>query len=327
MSARHVTNGDHAAGKLRRFVDGPVTVACDVLHEGPCPPLEGGAWHALRAGVLAGADHGTRFDEIRRGLAETDAVIARDAAAPSAKLVLWFEHDLFDQLILIRTLSLMRPASADVRLICIGAFPGIDRFIGLGQLTVEQLATLDGTGVPVTADHYAIAAAAWSAFRSPDPRELLTVINKLDAGPGAPMPFLRDALLRLLAEYPSATNGLSRTETLALDALSAGEAAAHELFAATQAREPRPFLGDTTFFGLLRDLSAAARPLVALTPVADGNPGNDRVALAGAGRDVLAGRADHARLNGIDRWRGGVHLTSAGGSPWRWDSRRETLVR
>jgi hypothetical protein len=33
---------------------------------------------------------------------------------------------------------------------------------------------------------------------------------------------------------------------------------------------------------------------------------------------VLAGRGDAIRLNGIDRWIGGVHLVGAD-ADWRWD--------
>jgi len=35
---------------------------------------------------------------------------------------------------------------------------------------------------------------------------------------------------------------------------------------------------------------------------------------------VLAGKADHITLNGIDRWIGGVHLFG-NQVPWRWDER------
>jgi hypothetical protein len=31
-------------------------------------------------------------------------------------------------------------------------------------------------------------------------------------------------------------------------------------------------------------------------------------------------------LNGIDEWRGGVHLAGADRSPWRWSPDRKTLV-
>jgi hypothetical protein len=44
------------------------------------------------------------------------------------------------------------------------------------------------------------------------------------------------------------------------------------------------------------------------------------VALTEAGREVLSGRADQIRLNGIDRWMGGVHLTAARSYRWNGES-------
>jgi hypothetical protein len=355
----HITNGSHAGGKLRSFVDGPVTLACDVLHEGPCPPIDGDAWHEVRARFLASGGN-PPYEAIKAGMAESDAAIA-EACERGDGIVLWFEHDLFDQLALIRTLDLMvrlKPDSAETRtpettiasragvpvvsgfsrtpphvsLICIGAFPGIDRFIGLGQLTSEQLATLVGTGVTVTAGHFRLAVDAWRAFRSPDPPELLHIADQLSAAHqpfsegGPALPFLGDALRRLLAEYPSTLNGLSRTEELALRSLLDGPMAAEVLFRASQTHERRPFLGDTTFYDVLRRLGAARVPLVAIDAGDWGDPRARTVAITTAGREVLAGRSDHIRLNGIDVWRGGVHLSGSDRSPWRWDSGGETLV-
>ena len=52
----------------------------------------------------------------------------------------------------------------------------------------------------------------------------------------------------------------------------------------------------------------------------------ESIPLVLAGRDVLAGRRDAVALNGIDEWRGGVHLVGRDRSPWRWDARAQTLV-
>ena len=206
-------------------------------------------------------------------------------------------------------------------MICIGEFPGIDRFIGLGQLTSGQLATLMGTDVPITDEHYSIASAAWAAFRSPDPRQLLAI-------PDSPaLPFLHAALRRFLAEYPSTANGLSHTEELALQALVDGPATGGALFGASQANEPRPFMGDLTFFDILQRLSEARVPLVTIDAgLGDDDMPKRKIALTQAGREVLNRKADHVRLNGIDVWRGGVHLTGSDASTWRWDRQCETLV-
>jgi len=334
VSTLNITNGDHAGDKLRTILDGPVITAADVLHEGPCPAVDGDAWHDVRARFLSDGGYAS-YQEIKQGLAATDRRIV-DACARHEGIVLWFEHDLFDQLLLIRTLDLIAKAKTDetnVSLICIGAFPGVDRFIGLGQLTPGQLATLKGTGSPVTAGHYGLAVDAWRAFRSPDPRELFDIAQQLTAVAvgGAegtpPLVFLGNALLRFLAEYPSTINGLTWTEELALEALLDGPATGGALFGASQAHEARPFMGDLTFFDILHRLATARVPLVTIEAGPDAaDMRQRRIDLTPAGRDVLARKADQVRLNGIDVWRGGVHLTGSDTSRWRWDSQRETLV-
>jgi len=326
VSVLHVTNGDDAGDKLRRFVNGAVTITADPLHEGPAPAVDGGAWYDLRARFLSNGD--ARFDDIKAQLAAWDRAILDGARDGS--VVLWFEHDLFDQLQLIRTLDLIGgperiPPAANTSLICIDRFPGVTRFIGLGQLTVEQLATLAGTERPVTPEQYALASRAWKAFRSTDPRALLDLTVALERD--TTLEFLRDALLRFFAEYPSASNGLSQTAQLALDALAEEPMAGEALFAAAQSREARPFLGDTIFFDMLRALASARVPLVSLPfSPQELDLRSHLVAITDAGRAVAAGRSDHVALNGIDLWRGGVHLAGADSSPWRWDAGGETLV-
>jgi hypothetical protein len=68
------------------------------------------------------------------------------------------------------------------------------------------------------------------------------------------------------------------------------------------------YLGDLSFFNILETLASAPHPLL----IEDG-----KIHVTDTGRDVLAARADHIALNGIDRWLGGVHLTTA--QTWRWD--------
>ena len=377
MSTLHITNGSSAGDTLQTFVDGQVVLTHDVLHEGPAPHVEGDAWHATRARFLADT-YDPNVDAIRADLARVDRTIADQARSASLSgdrdaIVLWFEHDLFDQLQLIRNLDLLVRLKADttygnagdttsvasgfsrtVSLICIDRFPGVERFIGLGQLTADQLASLYPSRKPVTAGQYAIASEAWDAFRSPDPMALVALALRLTPpfeslraalssveGPdttvdaatvvdGVPngLPFLRDAVLRLLAEYPSTTNGLSRTEQLALRALSEAPMTGGALFAATQRHEPRPFMGDSTFYDIVRGMAAARVPLVDLQQSANGQRDlrEEPLAITQAGRDVAAGRRDHVALNGIDRWKGGVHLVGDDRSPWRWDESRETLV-
>src|SRR5262249_45940909 len=130
------------------------------------------------------------------------------------ELVLWFEHDLFDQLNLIQLLTWIRghvPA-ATVSLICIGSYPGRPNFKGLGELTPAELAPLLETRFRVTDGQYDLAARAWQAFRAPTP-EPLTALQPDERS----LPYLGRALERFLQEYPWTSDGLSRTERRLLE--------------------------------------------------------------------------------------------------------------
>lgn len=89
-------------------------------------------------------------------------------------------------------------------------------------------------------------------------------------------------------------------------------------------------MGDTTYFAHVRDLAQGDRPLIQLgAERAESVHDLDSlrhltVFVTTTGQDVLDGRNDRIRLNGIDMWRGGVHLTRE--SPWRWDSERQRVV-
>jgi hypothetical protein len=322
VSALHITNGDCAAAKLRQFLDDPVILAADVLHDGPAPLVEDDAWYAIRSQFLGGSPD--RASAIRDELAAADRQL--DAASDEDEIVLWFEHDLFDQLNLIRTLDRIARRGRrrrPVRLICIDRFPGVDRFVGLGQLDPRQLSTLVAHKMAVTDAQLDLASRAWTAFRAPDPSALAQLAETRPPE----LPFLGDALVRFLAEYPSTTSGLSRTAQHALDVLAAGPHDAAVLFEQVQAREERPFMGDWGFFDVVRRLAVGR---VALVRIALGGNARDlrghAVSLTDTGLRVLRGEVDAIALNGIDEWRGGVHLRGANSSPWRWDPARQTLV-
>jgi hypothetical protein len=295
VSTLHITNGDCAADTLRTFLPDPVKITCDVLHDGPIVPAP--AWLAAGPGEYG-------------------------------EVVFWFEHDLFDQLLLIRALDVLHDQK-NVSLICIDRFPGVEPFYGLGQLNAAQLASLTDTRSPITPDQYALAQHAWAAFGAADPRELAQVAHLATTSKRARavLPFLGDALTRFLAEYPSVAHGLSRTEELALSALCEGPSTAGELFRTVQSKETSPFMGDWGFYDILRRLNSARTPLLGIHDLTDDMDIRSlNVAITEAGRDVIEGREDAIALNGIDRWLGGVHLNGEERSPWRWDGWRETLV-
>jgi hypothetical protein len=269
----------------------------------------------VRARYLA-RGNGTTSAAAAAAALEADAA-ALSQAADSDELVLWFEHDLFDQLCLIQLLDRLarEPRRAPVvSLVALDRFPGHPDFKGLGELSPPEIATLLPTRVPVTASQYALAANAWAAFRSPDPRDL----ERLLAGEVGALPFLAAALRRHLEEFPWTTDGLSRSERRILELASHGPVDRREVFPRMHVGETAFYIGDLSYFDLADALAALAPPL--LTVDATGH-----MAIAADGRAVLAGLADRVDLCGIDTWLGGVHLhlEPGTGNPeptiWRWD--------
>lgn len=330
----HITNGDSAAGSLRAAgLPGEVLAWRDVPAEGPVPAgLTLDELAPVRARFLAQSGWAS-YDE---ALADLRRQYAALAATAHDEVVLWFEHDLHDQLQLAQLLDWFAThahGSTMLSLVVIGEYPDVTPFYGLGQLTPEQLAALFPSRLPVTAAQLALGRAAWEAFRLPDPTAFVALL----AGETTALPYLRAALTRHLEEFPDADAGLSRTERQILDILTeAGPIPLFEAFKRDMAREEAPFLGDLGFWARIAGLAPAAHPLLAF---ADGRPfalpadpahptewARQAVAPTGTGRAVLAGEQDWVRLNGINRWLGGVHLNGPEAA-WRWDRAAGRLVR
>jgi hypothetical protein len=317
----HVTNGDCTVEIMRRaHVVGDIVAWRDVLHEGPVPALGAAELRTVRAGFLAtmGPATASRGAPAPAPLAaEVEAdLLARDERLGAAieageRLVLWFEHDLYDQLQLLQILAGLPDRPVGIELICVGSFPGRPGFAGLGELAPEELASLWPVRTPVTNEHVRAARAGWDVFRATDPRGLV----RAAASPDPRLPFVAPALRRLLEELPGARDGLSRTERQLLAAVGAGARTREEAFLGGAASEEAPFLGDATAFERLDELAGGPHPLVT----------GGELTLTDAGAEVLAGRADRVALNGFDRWLGGVHLR-AGEELWRWDVERSALV-
>ena len=323
----YVTNGDSAGNTLRQTaLGGAVLPWQDVLHEGPVPAGPRRELLQARAAFLSACGWGSRRS-ILASLEDRDRQLVQ-ALKDGQQVVLWFEHDLYDQLQLVDVLALAAPDTPE--LIVVGSFPGRPAFRGLGELTADELETLWPARVPARQDTLAAAVSAWAAVRHPDPSALAAA-----AGADLPgLPFLRPALLRLLEELPGPGDGLSGTERRALRAVAAGAATPAAAFLAEQDLEAAPFLGDAWFFRALASLGAGPDRLVetqAGDPLPPPPPLGDARAFARlplrltrAGERVLDGRQDRVALLGLDRWLGGTHLTPA--TAWRWDPAARLLI-
>lgn len=321
----HITNGDSVAGTLADAGFGPAIAAWrDVLHEGPVPadlPLD--ELSAVRAGFIAsgGRDH----DIVRAHFRERDRMLR--SAPDHDETVLWFEHDLYDQLQLLQILDWFASQGLEgtqLSIVCDAEY--------LGPVDANGLRERFAKRRPVTGLQLNLAREAWAAFRAPDPRSLLPLLGDSSTE----LPFLGAALLRHLQQFPDVHTGLSRSEFAALDAILEGHSRAGRAYIASHhEKEDAVFLGDSVFAGYLEQMSRERSPLVLqadggrVVAPADGAGAAAfwamELAVTNAGRAVHDAVEDRVLVNGIDRWLGGVHLEP--GNVWRWDEAKHVVAR
>jgi DNA-binding transcriptional MerR regulator len=217
----HVTNGESVGSSLRESaLDGVVLAWDDVLHDGPLA-FEPADSRRVRAAYLAERGWG-EANVIESEFARRDDLLAR-----AGQVVLWFEHDLFDQLQLLQILSQVSPGM-DVELVQADDY--------LGALDAEALESLWPTRRALDKSTIAAAREAWRGVTDGD---LAQNVPQL--------PYVAPALRRF-AEEPS------RTKHQLLAALADGPRTAVQLFLANQAQEEAIFLGDALAYLFLYEL-------------------------------------------------------------------------
>jgi hypothetical protein len=250
----------------------------------------------------------------------------RKAADRYERIVLWCEHDCYDQLYLARALAefASRPRLPIIELIAIDRFPAIEKFIGLGQLSPEALRLLWESRVPLTDAQFRLGTAVWHALRDPVP----SALGALAASGTPELAIMAPALTRHLQELPWTGDGLSLTQRLALHALASGPLTVSQLFGATQrGTEPLAFMGDLFFWTTLREmLRAGSPPFVVDDDTAQQRWPEKRLSLTPAGEKLLSGASDWMSLRPLERWVGGVRV-AAGADPWRWSAESHRPVR
>lgn len=322
LSTLHIRCGsDIREGLARAGYRGDFLAFTDPVCQGPVVDDE--RYLARRRDFIAMHYGGHRDDIEARLTGQYDALA--NAHRNYERVVLWFEHDSFDQLILARVLGRLAQAGLPeiVSLICINAYPGVRPFHGLGQLSPAQLASLWAQREAVGRAHLDLANTIWQALCSDNPALLCDVLATHES----PIPFLPAALRRHLQELPWLDSGLALTEKLILESLRVNPATAGHVFGDLQRnREPLPFLGDLMFWPYLRRLAGGDLPAVAMSNDDARPPHENHCELTRYGIDLLEGKLDWLATGPEVRWVGGIEITP-GASTWRWDNESERPVR
>jgi hypothetical protein len=269
----HVANG-HCTTELigRAGLPGRASIWADALHDGPVPHVSDDELIKVRAAFIADGLEVTA-EQVAADLKRWRAVI--DADERYSELVLWFEHDLFDQLNLIQLLTRIgrdRPVRKPVSLISIDRYPDHPNFKGFGELQPADLTALFERRRRVSPEQYALAASAWDAFRSGSKSRLQSLLHDDTSA----LPFLAAALRRYLDEDPDEAGGLSRSERRLVEQLQRGPVDIRSAFAAMHEGETAYYITDSSFWAMVKRLSERSPALI---DVAIRGTGGERPAL------------------------------------------------
>ncbi|HEX9756902.1 MAG TPA: hypothetical protein VGB26_03770 [Nitrospiria bacterium] len=316
----HIRCGDDILYKLKEVnFPGKYMKWADPLCQGPTPSgLTREQWRATRA-KFASDFYNITLDYALNCLSQQDENLKE--FLNHKEVILWFEHGLFDQIILIYLLnwfSQQALGKTKIELIYSGKH--------LGNMNSKNLKILFEKKHPVTPQEFELAQKTWKAFCSSNPSKIQS-ITKQDS---SSLPYLKGALIRHLQQFPSKQNGLNLTERFSLEVISMGEYQPFRIFEAVQKKEENPWLGITMFWPYLQHLATGDEPLLSIRGDGQwrslGKPHSKlTVQMTQKGREILSGRSDNIKENGIARWLGGVHLFGDE-AEWRWDSSTQTLV-
>ncbi|MBA1189951.1 DUF1835 domain-containing protein [Pseudomonas entomophila] len=291
----------------------------DPMVMGPVPALPDEDYWSVRTSFVEQA-FGLSAREARQR--QTRQRMALGQLDADSELVLWCEADAYDQLFLVRVLSSLPALPRRLELVEIDRVPGVERFVGIGQLAPDLLAWLWPQRRALGEDALALARTAWAAYTSATPSHWA----RLAAHVHPALPLLGPALARQLQELPGAGDGLSLTQRLILRVLADhGELSCAEVFRHLSLRyEPLPYLGDVMFHALLRPLVDSMQPLVQEQPGAEWQ--KRAIRLTVLGERVLLGRLHWLDCAPAARWVGGVHVV-ADQRPWVVNDRGQVWRR
>ena len=314
----NITNGDCAVEIMKKAnISGVFLPWRDVLHEGSVPgDLSLEELSKVRAQFIADRGWGS-FEEIIKSFVQRDNELK--SFRKYEKVILWFEHDLYDQLQIIQILDWFHKnltGEVELSMICTDQY--------LGRLSPEEMKGIVKYEEPITEDQLKLSSRAWSAFRSNSPKKWFEL---LDTNTSA-LPFLEGAIVRLLEEYPSCLNGLSRTAEQALKVISGGEKQPGKVFGGTQKLEERIFLGDSSFWVVLHELLESSPPLIVFPEgkkLTLPTSKDQELTITSAGLEVLGGKINWLEISRLDRWIGGVHLDPS--NVWCWNSDSSSIEK
>ncbi|NOZ89922.1 MAG: DUF1835 domain-containing protein [Epsilonproteobacteria bacterium] len=304
----NIVNGDAVSNRLKESGIADTFIPWgDFLHDGPVPEaLSLEELSKVRAKFISQKGLG-EFSDIYKEFQKRDKMLK--TFKEYNKIFLWFENDLYDQLQLIQILDWFAKFASEKNNIYI-IYP--DNYLIKSNPKELYNFSLYNREL-VTHSHFITAKKAWATFCADTPYSLHKLLNDDTES----LPFLKDAVKRILEEYPNSINGLSKTAHQALLSISNNIHNPNDIFINYQKNEHRPFMGEIIFFLLLKELVEANL----LNSTKEGK----YLELTTLGKEILKGEKNLFNHTKVDRWIGGVHITNK--NSWCWDIKSKNIIK
>lgn len=292
----NITNGDGAVTALQcAGIQGDFLPWRDVLHLGPLLPGDlMGCFEHSRVLFLS-QFFGMPGEVVREKFRNRSQFLKGLSSYQCIRL--WFEHDLYDQLQLIQVLAHLSGETDTPPL----RWVVTDQYIGSSNdMEIHELLRFDQ---PVPPPCLIDAKNLWGALTQSDPN----VWAEYDCHSLSEWSFIGQTLLRLKNEFPDRYTGLSQSQSMILALLQVQSENGSALFRKYSQQEWGQFMGDAVFEKELQAMLNVNSPLLSKEKDLD-SWWSDHFTITPMGLDVLNGKKNHVKVNGIDKWIAGTHL-------------------
>ncbi|MDB5131538.1 MAG: hypothetical protein JWR02_1287 [Mucilaginibacter sp.] len=245
MSILHIVNGDSTLhGFKQTGLEGDAVVWHEILSEGPLEEdISSGSFWKTRSEWITKTFHETPENYQAKMLATLSAL-----SEPYNEINLWFEFDLHCQVNLMGAMTYMQQktdlSAPAIYLICPADYPGKENFMGMGELTGEELEYLyDNIRTRLSEADFIIAAEAWNTYVTHDAEKLKAYLSETDFWGN--LHLLKPALEAHLERLQVNENGLNYIEQKLLDIYNYGIKTKPEIYQRFWSTEKIYGLGDS----------------------------------------------------------------------------------
>lgn len=333
----HITSDEETSQRLKNAgMEGDFLAWQDALFEGPIVNENLTQLSKLRAAYFA-KQYQMDVKKVYASFFKRNQVLYK--VNTYNEVVLWFDQNLHAQLQFTQLLTWFNRHKLGSLIISV-IFPKnkrtIQGIVNIASLPDPHIQQLFSQKTEITTAQFAVCSHFWQALTASNPNSLLTFYQ----ADMSSMPFIKDAIARLLKEFPSQANGLNQTEYLILQAVQKKQNSKEDIFLYVQSKEALPFMSRALLFDkidfMMNSESALLTESVLENESAlqenDSGEINEiivsqsvKINLTYLAKQILHNWSDWLQVQSLNRWIGGVHLTE--GNIWRYNRDARKLTK